>query len=74
MSAETYYQTQLELVRKIYVKFAVKDVSTMIPEELEEYRYHLDLTRWARAALESNRPVEQKLAELKLALSRPTSH
>ena len=71
MTPESFYQEQLELVRKIYEVFAAKDVTTLSPKEREQYRKDLDRTRYARVALESNRPIEQKLVELNMQLGRP---
>ncbi len=65
-----FYAEQLELVQKLYKSYEKKDPMTLSPREREEYRKALDLTRYARAALESDRPLEIKLAELNFQLSR----
>jgi hypothetical protein len=68
---ESRYQEQVELVRKIYEFWAVKDVTTLSLEEREQYRQYMDRTRFARVALESDRSVGQKLVDLNVQLARP---
>ena len=64
------YRKHNETVRQIYAAGAGKDVTTMSPNERREYCAIMDRVRWGRATLESNRPVEQKLAEFKVQLDR----
>lgn len=70
---ESCYQDQLEYVCRIYEDYAQKDAETMSANEREQYRARMDLMRWGRVALESDRQVEQKLVELKLRSERPHS-
>jgi hypothetical protein len=70
LAQATRYQKELELVGKIYEKYAQKDITTLSPEEREVYRVQMDRIRYARVALESDRPVEEQLAELDFQLGR----
>jgi hypothetical protein len=65
---ESEYQRHLEYVRCMYEDYAQKDLETMSANEREQYRANMDRVRWGRVALESDRPVEEKLVELKLRL------
>ena len=65
---DSCYQEQLEYVRRTYEDYAQKDLETMSVNEREQYRVRMDRIRWGRVALESDRPVEEKLVELKLRL------
>jgi hypothetical protein len=68
-----FYISQLEDVRRIYEDYARKDITTMSPNEREEYRYHMDTVRWARSIFESDRPLEENLLELKFPPERDYS-
>jgi hypothetical protein len=61
---EGQYQVHVNMIHEIYAKYALKDITTMSPEEKEHYRFIMDRVRQGRGLLESNLPVEQKLAEL----------
>jgi hypothetical protein len=67
---ESYYQKQLKLVERIYEENYAKNVWEMNPGELAAYQRAMDFTRWARVALESDRPVKQKIVDLTVQLSR----
>jgi hypothetical protein len=68
LTPESEYQRHLEYVRCMYEDYAQKDLETMSANEREQYRVRMDCIRWDRVALESDRPVEEKLIELKLRL------
>ena len=69
---EGRYQVHINMVHELYAKYALKDITTMSPKEKEDYRVIMDRIRWGRVALESNLPVEQKLAELTVRLATPS--
>jgi microsomal dipeptidase-like Zn-dependent dipeptidase len=67
---ESEYQEELQHVQRMYERASQKDVTTMPPVALEFYRQEMDRIRYARVSLESDRSIEEKLAELKVQRDR----